>query len=168
MYCIGDSWRVTAAHLLLVGFLVIISAKGQAVASSMTGRAKHEISMLGEGLALFKEEIGRYPTSAEGLMVLGEPTESVPRKNEYIYRYPRTHPPGRFDLYSLGPDGKSLSEGNDPDDISNWSLALQKEPKQGNRTTVATVIVGVVALVVILDRRLVSWLRRVRAGGGRE
>lgn len=40
--------------------------------------------------------------------------------NVFIYKTPGHHNPNSFDLYSLGADGKTKTDGNDPDDIASW------------------------------------------------
>jgi general secretion pathway protein G len=85
-------------------------------------------------LRMFKDDCGRYPTQAEGLKVLiqapadGSLTNwrgpyfdsaKVPKDpwgREYIYRVPSVHGTNSYDLYSMGPNGRS----NDADDIGNW------------------------------------------------
>jgi general secretion pathway protein G len=95
--------------------------------------ARLQIEELGAGLDLFHLEIGRYPTTEEGLIALVEippgtnnwngpylkkiqiPTD--PWGNEYHYRSPGEH--GYYDLFSLGRDN---TEGGDKDneDIVSW------------------------------------------------
>ncbi|MBZ0110326.1 MAG: type II secretion system protein GspG [Candidatus Scalindua rubra] len=41
--------------------------------------------------------------------------------NPFVYTTPGTQNTGTYDLYSLGVDGTSASNGNDADDINNWS-----------------------------------------------
>jgi general secretion pathway protein G len=79
----------------------------------------------------FKEAMGRYPTTAEGLAVLtaipaGDPEnwtgpimQKVPRDpwgRQYQYVCPGTHNPNSYDLWSFGPDGKPRGG----DDVGNW------------------------------------------------
>lgn len=67
---------------------------------------------------------GRYPTSEEGIAALGKgsgmrpptldlPFGQAPRdpwNRDYVYRFPSAKDPGRFDLFSAGPDGKPDTE----------------------------------------------------------
>jgi general secretion pathway protein G len=95
--------------------------------------AKIEIEQIGQTLDLFRLEVGRYPTTQEGLQALisapagvnnwngpywkkGTPPKD-PWTHEYKYAAPGQH--GAYDLYSLGADGKEGGEGNDKD-ITSW------------------------------------------------
>ena len=95
--------------------------------------AQLQIAEFSSGLDLFYLEVGRYPTTEEGLDALvsepaGAPNWNGPylRKNDvpsdpwgqgYQYRYPGEN--GDFDLYSLGRD--NVDGGKDEDtDIVSW------------------------------------------------
>ncbi|MEJ2465679.1 MAG: type II secretion system major pseudopilin GspG, partial [Candidatus Thiodiazotropha sp.] len=76
--------------------------------------AQLQISELGAGLDLFHLEVGRYPSSSEGLQALVEAPSTAtnwhgpylkkstlpkdPWGNAYIYQFPGDH--GPYDLYS--------------------------------------------------------------------
>jgi general secretion pathway protein G len=91
--------------------------------------AKIEIGQISQSLDLFKLEVGRYPTSQEGLQALVAAPAGVPNwngpywkkgtvpkdpwGNEYKYAAPGTA--GPYDITSLGADGKEGGEGNDKD-----------------------------------------------------
>ncbi|MGD8591048.1 MAG: type II secretion system major pseudopilin GspG [Chromatiales bacterium] len=95
--------------------------------------ARLQINEFGAGLDLFYLEIGRYPTTDEGLIALIEkPSDmtnwngpylkkrSIPKDpwgNDYIYQSPGEN--GPYDLYSLGMDGTEGGEG-DNEDIVSW------------------------------------------------
>jgi general secretion pathway protein G len=95
--------------------------------------ARTQISQFEVALDAFEIDLGRYPTTAEGLRALVEkPTSDAeewqqsylrrgvpkdPWGNDYLYRYPGRYNEDGYDLYSFGPDGK---QGGD-DDITNWS-----------------------------------------------
>ena len=85
-------------------------------------------------LAAFRFACDRYPTTEEGLAALLSAPDDVkdrwtgpylepkdgklpldPWKREYRYAQPGIHNPGRYDLSSLGADGR-ISE----DDVTNW------------------------------------------------
>jgi len=86
-------------------------------------------------LSRYEIDMGRYPTSSEGLRVLverpgGQNTkawqgpyldgDAVPKdqwENAWNYRLPGQKRPEGFDLWSNGPDG---AEGGS-DDIANWT-----------------------------------------------
>ncbi len=95
--------------------------------------AKIEIEQIGQTLDLFRLEVGRYPTTQEGLQALISAPAGVsnwngpywkkgtlpkdPWTHEYKYASPGQH--GAYDLYSFGADGKEGGEGNDKD-ITSW------------------------------------------------
>jgi general secretion pathway protein G len=95
--------------------------------------AKTQISQFEVALDTFQIDVGRFPTTAEGLRALVEKPASNsegwlepylkrdipedPWANEYLYRYPGQYNQDGYDLSSIGPDGK---QGGD-DDIVNWS-----------------------------------------------
>jgi general secretion pathway protein G len=94
--------------------------------------AKLQIVELAVGLDLFYLEVGRYPTTEEGLIALVEPPMGLtdwagpyfkkqqipedPWGNEYHYRYPGEH--SEYDLYSLGEDNSDGGEGLNADVVS--------------------------------------------------
>lgn len=91
-----------------------------------------QIDALGKALDQFRLDIGRYPSTEEGLAVLitrpaNQPkwdgpylTKNVPLDpwgNPYIYKFPGEH--GEYDLISYGKDGQPGGEG-EAADITNW------------------------------------------------
>jgi len=129
----------TLIELLLV--LVILATLAAIVLPKVTGRSKQakitaartQLSYFEVALDAFEIDVGRYPTTVEGLRALVErPTSNadgwqqpylkgdVPLdqwKNEYVYRCPGQYNQDGYDLQSFGPDGRL---GGD-DDITNWS-----------------------------------------------
>jgi general secretion pathway protein G len=95
--------------------------------------AKIEIEQIGQTLDLFKLEVGRYPTTQEGLQSLITAPAGVPNWNgpywkkstvpkdpwthDYQYVSPGTH--GAYDIISYGADGKEGGDGADKD-ITSW------------------------------------------------
>jgi len=95
--------------------------------------AKTEVENLSSALDLFKFDVGRYPTTQEGLSALvtapaGVATWNGPyiKKNAtlndpwghpFYYRSPGQH--GDFDIYSYGPDSQENANGGKPA-IANW------------------------------------------------
>jgi len=100
--------------------------------SAKSDTAKLQIEELGAGLDLFHLEVGRYPTTEEGLKaIVVRPTgmsawngpylkkKNIPADpwgNEYHYQSPGEQ--GVYDLYSLGNDNMEGGEGNDADIVS--------------------------------------------------
>jgi general secretion pathway protein G len=100
--------------------------------------ARIQIERLGSILDLYDLDMGRYPTSEEGLNVLITPPSdasnwrgpyvknagslSDPWGRLYQYRSPGVH--GEYDLFSFGADGKEGGEGANAD-IANQILPSQ-------------------------------------------
>ncbi len=92
-----------------------------------------QIQNLSTALDLFHVDVGRYPTTAEGLKALTEAPSGTsnwagpyvkradplmdPWGHPYNYRSPGEH--GEFDLFSLGPENGG-SAGNESQVIANW------------------------------------------------
>ena len=129
----------TLIELLLV--LVILSTLAAIVTPKFAKHSRKakvtaaitQISSFEVALDAFEIEVGRYPTTAEGLLALIErpatdqdvwdgpylKTANVPLDpwgGEYVYRYPGEHNQDGYDLCSYGPD---LRLGGD-DDVANW------------------------------------------------
>lgn len=94
--------------------------------------AKAQIELLSTALDTFRLDIGRYPSSEEGLDALVRKPGSVdkwdgpylkkdmpldPWGKAYVYKSPGEH--GAFDLLSYGADGVSGGEG-DNRDVTSW------------------------------------------------
>lgn len=94
--------------------------------------ARAQIELLGTALDTFRIDVGRYPTSQEGLEALRRRPGGLERwdgsylKKEvpldpwgkpFVYRSPGEH--GPYDLVSHGADGLPGGEGNDRD-ITSW------------------------------------------------
>ncbi len=137
--CRAKTGGFTLIELMLV--LVILATLAAIVLPKLTGRTQQakitaagtQISQFAVCLDAFEIDLGRYPSTAEGLRALRvkptldaeDWTQPYLRRNvpldpwdeEYEYRYPGTHNMDGYDLYSMGPDRKL---GGD-DDITNWS-----------------------------------------------
>ncbi|MEQ1738513.1 MAG: type II secretion system major pseudopilin GspG [Methyloglobulus sp.] len=95
--------------------------------------AKVQIEDLAQTLDMYKLDVGSYPTSEQGLNALIESPDGAQRWNgpylrkskvpldpwqqEYKYTSPGEH--GKFDISSLGADGKEGGEGEDQD-LNSW------------------------------------------------
>lgn len=95
--------------------------------------AKVQIEDLAQTLDMFKLDVGGYPTSEQGLNALIENPGDIQRWNgpylrkskvpldpwqqEYKYTSPGEH--GKFDVSSMGADGKEGGEGEDKD-LNSW------------------------------------------------
>ena len=103
------------------------------VGKSQVKVARAQIDALDKALDQFRLDVGRYPTSEEGLQALvvqpsGENAWSGPYLKKgvpadpwgrpYVYQLPGTHG-GDFDLFSYGKDGRPGGSGEDAD-VTNW------------------------------------------------
>jgi len=126
---------MTLIEILVV--LVLIGIVLGIVGGNFIGRgekakadaAKIEIGQIGQSLDLFKLEVGRYPSSQEGLQALVSAPAGVanwngpywkkstlpkdPWGNEYKYSSPGQS--GAYDILSYGADGKEGGEGANKD-----------------------------------------------------
>ncbi|WDN90305.1 general secretion pathway protein G [Desulfosarcina sp. BuS5] len=128
----------TLIEILIV--MVILGLLAALVGPKMFGKvgkskqkaAKAQISLLETALDTFRLDMGRYPTSEEGLEALRtKPADSekwdgpyIPKKvpldpwsNPYEYQSPGEN--GDYDIISFGADGTADGEGENKD-IVNW------------------------------------------------
>jgi general secretion pathway protein G len=133
---------------LLVGLLVISVGAAlfygvflprlarQAKEEAFLAATRSQIKEFKRSLAAFEKDCGRLPSSEDGLQALmerpagvstnqwhGPYLDFVPRDpwgRDYVYRCPGQHSTNRFEVYSNGADGVSLTGGEDADDISSW------------------------------------------------
>lgn len=106
------------------------------VGSAKDATTKSQIEMLGAALDGYRLDVGRYPTTAQGLDALWTQPADVPAgqwrgpytkkavpadpwQHAYVYRAPGTESRTGYDLLSLGADGKPGGEGDDAD-ITSW------------------------------------------------
>lgn len=103
------------------------------VGKSQVKAAKDQIDALDKAVEQFRIDVGRLPTTEEGLAALNvappnEPNwggpylkKEVPKDpwgHAYLYAAPGTHN-NEFDVYSYGKDGQPGGAGEDAD-IGNW------------------------------------------------
>jgi len=104
----------------------------QYLGGAKSDTAQLQIEEFGAGLDLFHLEVGRYPSTDEGLEALAKAPAGVqnwngpyikkkdvptdPWGNQYVYKYPGDN--GDYDLYSLGRDNADGGEGEDADVVS--------------------------------------------------
>ncbi|SRR5712692_2421421 len=127
----------TLVELLVV--MVIIGLLAALVVPTYMGRerkarsqaARAQIELLGTALDTFRLDVGRYPTSQEGLEALRRQPGGIERwdgpylKKEvptdpwgkpYVYQSPGEH--GPYDLLSYGADGVPGGDGDNRDIVS--------------------------------------------------
>jgi general secretion pathway protein G len=129
---------ITLIELMVVMVIIALFATlvGQRVFRNVDRarqtQAKSQIAELESTLDLFRLDVGRYPTTDEGLQALQVRPASLenwdgpylkkdvppdPWNHPYVYRSPGQH--GDFDLFSYGADGEEGGDGNNVD-IANW------------------------------------------------
>jgi general secretion pathway protein G len=94
--------------------------------------AREQIAQFESVLDLYRLDVGKYPSTADGLEALRTRPAGVenwdgpylrkdvppdPWGHPYVYRFPGQH--GDFDLISYGADGQEGGEGENSD-INNW------------------------------------------------
>jgi general secretion pathway protein G len=102
------------------------------VGEAKTKTAKAQIELLGTALDSYRLDVGKYPSTEQGLNALREQPSGVdtwngpylpkdvpqdPWGNAYHYKSPGEN--GDYDLYSYGADNKSGGEGEDAD-VTSW------------------------------------------------
>jgi general secretion pathway protein G len=129
---------ITLIELMVV--IIILGLLAGLVAPKMFGKigesktktAKAQIELFATALDTFRLDVGRYPTTAEGLQVLREKPSGVenwkgpylPKEipvdqwnNPYHYISPGSH--GDYDLFSYGADNTEGGE-DENQDIVSW------------------------------------------------
>jgi general secretion pathway protein G len=133
----GEAGYTLVELLVVLVILSVLTATGYFMVSrypeiARERTAKAEISEFSSALEGFRLDIGRYPTTEEGLAALMKaPATSEnwngpyfkkanlddPWGHPYVYRSPGQH--GDFDLYSYGVKGKEGGSDTDPP-IKSW------------------------------------------------
>jgi general secretion pathway protein G len=128
----------TLVELLVV--MVILGLLAALVVPAYLGRerkarsqtAKAQIELLGTALDTFRLDVGRYPSSQEGLGALNEgrgipgwdgpylkkAVPADPWGRPFLYVAPGEH--GEYDLFTYGADGAPGGEG-DAKDLASWA-----------------------------------------------
>lgn len=101
---------------------------------SRVNKAQADISAIESALEMYSLDMRNYPSADLGLTALQTAPSSIdtstyrpggyikrlridPWGNDYQYALPGERSGGRYDVFSLGPDGQANTE----DDIGNWS-----------------------------------------------
>ncbi len=125
-------WIPTGCVLLAAaGGGLVVALDGTASTGYRAPKVRGDLEGISAALTLYENNAGRFPTTEQGLSALViepivEPIPDVWREQlkwipldpwgrEYRYRYPGSHLPESFDLFSLGVDGV-VSD----DDEGNW------------------------------------------------
>ncbi len=109
------------------------------VGQSKLGAAQAQIELFGAALDSLRLDVGRYPTTAEGLLALREKPSGMdnwsgpylrkevpldPWGRPYVYKSPGDN--GEYDLISYGADGQPGGEGENQDVVSWKGLSTTK------------------------------------------
>lgn len=122
---------VLAIIAMLAGLVAPQVMKHMSGAKSKT--AKVQIEDLSAALDMYRLDVGKYPTTEQGLQALVEKPDNAKRWNgPYLrknkipqdpwgedYKYASPGEKGKFDIYTYGLDGKEGGEGEDAD-IGSW------------------------------------------------
>lgn len=119
--------------LAILGFLAAMATPYvlKYIDRSRVGTAKTEVANISSALELYKLDVGRYPTTQEGLVALQKVPPGIdtwngpyikkpsaindPWGHPYHYKSPGEH--GDFDLYS---NGASDRDGGSKPPVANW------------------------------------------------
>ncbi len=119
--------------MVILGLLAALVAPRliNKIGKSKVKAAKTQIEMFSTALDAFKLDVGRYPTTQEGLKALIEnpgvegwdgpylKKKKIPKDpwgHDYVYRCPGEH--GDYDIISYGADGQPGGEGENKDIVS--------------------------------------------------
>jgi general secretion pathway protein G len=119
--------------VIIAMFATLVSARlFRNVDKAKITQARAQIQEFESVLDMFRLDVGRYPTTDEGLQALRVKPSGVtnwdgpylkkdvpldPWGHAYVYKIPGQH--GDFDLFSMGGDGQEGGDG-DAADIVNW------------------------------------------------
>jgi general secretion pathway protein G len=166
-----------AAMLLASG----VSVCGRNVEARMAV-VRTQISNFGVSLDTFQVDVGRYPSTAEGLAALLARPENVPESawrgpymkrngacdpwgTAYSYRCPGIHNTNADDIYSCGEDRITKSNGGDPDDINNWDPRSPRSIKYRLPHEIIALMIGA-AIGLVASLLALIWRPPSSAGNG--
>lgn len=116
---------MSSSALRLMGLSLVLCTSCRANGDSndfRIQRTRSRVDAVGDALGAFRTEMGRFPTDAEGLHILGQPGDGkepfirpgaplVDAWNQPLVYHPAAD--GRFALYSVGPNGRDDGGGSD-------------------------------------------------------
>ena len=125
--------EILVVMVIIAMFATLVGARlFRSVDKARQATAKSQIQEFEGTLDMFRLDVGRYPTTQEGLAALRVKPSGIenwdgpylrrdvpldPWGHPYVYRCPGQH--GDFDLLALGSDGQEGGEG-DASDIVSW------------------------------------------------
>jgi len=138
-----DRRGFTLVEIMVV--IIVLTILAAAIIPNLTGRtddarvarARSDVANLETALEQFRLDMGRYPTTEEGLEALRQPPQSDdaykwkgpyikkpvpldPWGHPYVYVCPGVENPDSYDLESYGADGQDGGEGYNRD-IESWT-----------------------------------------------
>lgn len=117
---------VVIALLGVLGTVIAVNLT-DALDANSADAAKLQMKQIGTGLEMYKlKNKGKYPSTADGLdgakkHFAGNKVPNDPWGNEYSYFSPGTHSDAKYEIISLGSDGKEGGEDHAAD-IKSWEL----------------------------------------------
>lgn len=129
---------------------LLMTTLGALAVTPNTIRAQMEIQVCRSVVELYQKQEGRLPTPEEGLKAIasmhGMPAVD-PWGHPYAYLRGDGLPDG-FGIYSMGPDGVSTTQGNDPDDLNSWNSGATDPQKEKKKWLMASAGACVLAIIV--------------------
>lgn len=132
--CSGFTLIELMVVMIILGLLaaLVVPRMFGKLGKAKTNAAYTQIELLGTALDSYRLDVGKYPSSAEGLEALVSPVSGAedwsgpylkkieipldPWNQPYHYESPGKH--GDYDLYSLGADNSEGGDGEDKDVVS--------------------------------------------------
>jgi general secretion pathway protein G len=117
---------VVIALLGVLGTVIAVNLT-DALDDNSADAAKLQMKQIGSGLQMYAlKNKGKYPSTSDGLeeakkYFAGNKVPSDPWGNPYSYFSPGTHSDAKYELISLGSDGKEGGEDHAAD-IKSWEL----------------------------------------------
>ena len=117
---------VVIALLGVLGTVIAVNLT-DALDDNSADAARLQMKQIGSGLQMYAlKNKGKYPTTSDGLdaakkYFAGNKVPNDPWGNEYSYFSPGTHSDAKYELVSLGSDGREGGEDHAAD-IKSWEL----------------------------------------------
>lgn len=171
--------RIAALQAVLLVALIFSGSRASAT-SYRHHRALYQLSTIDRALQSFYHDVGRFPSSEEGLEALVDAPPGLSswggpyiRSEELLdpwgvdlaYAHPAVHGRLAFDLYSLGRNAKD--EKGEGDDLSNWAyFDWNQYPVSGfwNDALMWVLLLDLPAFLLLCG--VVVVVRRSARGGG--
>ncbi len=160
---IGHSHKYIRLQIFFIVIAILVLNYSKAFASSRFGATMTQIEMFEKSLEKLYEDIGRHPTSNEGLNLLFKNETNVSGwngrytnkavlpldgwGNKYIYIYPVKYGNSKYDLYSFGKN--QTDDFGEKDDITNWKEIDYTYYKRSVNERLRIIIPNLIKLIVL-------------------